>query len=167
MQYFTNQEVKLQSFEPPPPPPPQRVPYHQIPNPSLPPIRDRVPPPNAASIYEQYNIPLNNTYYEAVNPSAVNQELLGSLQNIQQNPAILDQQLLGAIQKNSLNLGPTGGAPTTLPPAATVPLNKEKESIQLVYVPLENLKPNQPVSQNSQTIYRQVGDKYFRNYFVY
>lgn len=123
------------------PPPPQQYNNHflQHSRPAVPSVRDKVPAPDAPSIYEQYNSAQNGSLplYQSLVPGFINQELIGAIRN---NPIEL-------------------GAPQVIQtPQQTVavPQQNEKESVQLVYVPLENLNPTQPLTQGSQNIYRQV-----------
>ncbi|CAH1116705.1 unnamed protein product [Phaedon cochleariae] len=143
MQYFTNQEVKLPNYEQPPPLEPYRSPlrphHNQQTQTSMPNTRERAPAPDAASIYDKYTIPFNN-------PSFLNQQLL-SANSYQQNV----DGFVGNTP-NRQQSSQAGDDSLSAADATTV----EKESVQLVYVPLENLKPNQPIPQDSQAVYKQV-----------
>lgn len=153
LQYFTNQEVKPATVEQPPPlgqpqfiqqPPPYQAPqfiYQPQPQPQISNL-PQLPQqqqfaqafPQALPVdqnYQQYVVPINNTLYHTINPSSINQELLGAIQNT---------KTIEPVPKVE---------PTTKPTVGEV----EKETVQLLYVPLENLKANQPISQDSQNIY--------------
>lgn len=107
--------------------------------PAVPSTRYKAPPPNAPSIYEQYNLAQNSTLpvYQTIGPASINQELLGAIQN---NPVQLTPpQVAQAPQQ-----------------APSFSQNTENGNIQLVYVPLENLNSNQPIPQSSQNVFRQV-----------
>lgn len=91
--------------------------------------QQQAPAVNAPNLYEQYNLPFNSSFYQSLNPTSINEELQDEFQN-----------------------------PNIVPPP---PSGKgdDKQSVQLLYVPLENLKPNQPptqATQDSQTVYHQV-----------
>ncbi|XP_066142539.1 proteoglycan 4 isoform X2 [Euwallacea fornicatus] len=95
----------------------------------VPSVNPKVPSPDAPSLYEKYQLPFNSSFYHSLNPTSINNEFYQAIGNrsdkrpIQLNPAAI----------------PSGPA--------------EQESVQLVYVPVENLRPNfaeQPDSKASE-----------------
>ncbi|CAH1180748.1 unnamed protein product [Phyllotreta striolata] len=123
------------------PPPPLDI-YHPPPPPGDYPQAQalRAPYQHQAGAYQQYqlqqepSIPsvsaYNTSFYQTINPLSINQELVGGVR----------YQAVPEKLRNSEKI------------------NGGKDSVQLVYVPLENLKENQqvPVPQDTQNIYRQV-----------
>lgn len=91
--------------------------------------RQQAPAVDAPNLYGQYNLPFNNSFYQSLNPTSINAELHEELQN-----------------------------PSIVPPPLSAN-GDDKQSVQLLYVPLENLKSNPSptqATQDSQTIYHQV-----------
>ncbi|XP_063908528.1 mucin-4 [Zophobas morio] len=94
-----------------------------------------VAPPQSTQNYydtnknqQQYDsIPLNNSHPPSTNLGLLNQELLGAIQNQKAN-------------ENANQVQPTITAPKE---------KEEKESVQLLYVPLENLHSDEPSSQQN------------------
>nr|XP_023023056.1 uncharacterized protein LOC111511277 [Leptinotarsa decemlineata] len=91
------------------------------------------------NLYEQSNIPLNaSSLYQSLNPGSINQEL-GAFQFLQN---VRDVSNVQNTQQHMIK--------------GTLSPKTQKGEVQLVYVPLENLKPNQPITQDSQTVYKQI-----------
>ncbi|CAH0552186.1 unnamed protein product [Brassicogethes aeneus] len=84
--------------------------------------------------YQQY-LPFNQSLYQTINPVGINQEFLASIQNAKPLESFQQQVPVSS---------------TTTPKGVDI----EKETVQLLYVPLENLKNNQLVSQDTQNVYR-------------
>ncbi|XP_050315673.1 uncharacterized protein LOC126750184 [Anthonomus grandis grandis] len=89
---------------------PSKPKYYEISNqPSnkyapVPSVNPQVPSIHAQSIYEQYQLPFNNSFYQSLNPAAINNDFYQ------------------AVNKNTEQKVPV-----------------ERENVQLVYVPVENL----------------------------
>jgi hypothetical protein len=113
----------------------QRPPQEQTLNQQL------VAPPQSTQNYydsnKQYDntaTPFNSSYYQPLGTGSISQELLGAIQHQNINSNVNQVQL------------------TT---TSTIKPKEEKESVQLLYVPLENLKSNQPVTQQTPIVTRQ------------
>ncbi|XP_057657130.1 uncharacterized protein LOC130894371 [Diorhabda carinulata] len=154
-------------------------------------VRDRLPSSNVLNNIPQLTIPVNNdsNYYQAFNPVSINQELSGNVQFQDMNiPNIQYQSPSGAgfqyqrpetvNQHNKIYQNSNGGAEGTyanfnralqqskqvLGENTKTDFGIEKEAVQLVYVPLENLKENSRlVPQDSQTIYKQIESPKYDN----
>ncbi|XP_072389193.1 uncharacterized protein [Diabrotica undecimpunctata] len=192
-QYYPKQEVQLPNYQQPPTVNVYRAPslQHYVPNAQAV-VRERLPLPNIQSNYGQYNLPINNTnFYQTINPYSINQELIGNIQiqntnganpvfyqvpsktvGNQENKVIYQNpsEIIGTQNNQNVYLNQNGGIPNQPVPAnienSGVPTEKNdgaKESVQLVYVPLENLKDDQPVPQDTQTVYRQIESPRYEN----
>ncbi|RZC42673.1 mucin-4 [Asbolus verrucosus] len=109
----------------------QQVPYVQPPTQEQVLSQQLLAPPRGnfydPSKAQRFEIPINNSFYQSLNPGSINQELVGAIQNNQ-------------------NIHHIALTTTTTKP------KEEKESVQLLYVPLENLKPSLPVTPRIQTV---------------
>ncbi|XP_044265860.1 uncharacterized protein LOC123012116 [Tribolium madens] len=129
--------VQIQQVRQLPQEPVQIQPIPQIQRPAQEPTLNQqlVAPPQSNQNYydttkndQQKSLPLN---YQALNLATINRELLGAIQNTNIN------QNVNQIQTTTTT--------TTRP-------KEEKETIQLLYVPLENLKSSQPIPQRVTTV---------------
>ncbi|XP_066263112.1 proteoglycan 4 [Euwallacea similis] len=95
----------------------------------VPSVNPKVPSPDAPSLYEKYQLPFNSSFYHSLNPTSINNEFYQAIGNRSEK------------------------RPIPLNPAAIPSGPAEQESVQLVYVPVENLRPNfaeQPDSKASE-----------------
>ncbi|XP_030749782.1 uncharacterized protein LOC115877660 [Sitophilus oryzae] len=103
----------------------------------VPSINPEVPPVNAPSVYNQYQPALNSSYYQSLNPTTINDGLYQSINAInkvneviaQNSPSTTIQKTLPVLEKHTSSY--------EAPP-------QPNQNVQLVYVPVENLKPTQP-----------------------
>lgn len=84
----------------------------------------------------------NQNYYDTTKKGQPKSIPINSYQPL--NLASINGELLGAIQKQNINQIQLTTTTTTKP-------KEEKETIQLLYVPLENLKSSQPITQRVPT----------------
>ncbi|KAL1493734.1 hypothetical protein ABEB36_009428 [Hypothenemus hampei] len=90
----------------------------------VPSSKPKAPAPNAQSQYEQYQLPFNTSFYQSLNPAAINNDFYKAISKNNSRP-------IEQLQSSSILSNPA--------PIPSVPV--EQESVQLVYVPVETLKP--------------------------
>ncbi|XP_048523781.1 mucin-5AC [Dendroctonus ponderosae] len=90
---------------------------------AVPSVNPQAPKPDAPDLYEQYQLPFNSSFYHSLSPSSINNDFYQAIRNNEANINASDRQA----------------------PRSQV----EQETVQLVYVPVENLKAQPPKSEGS------------------